>query len=123
MGLGITEGLARPGTLPCLEDGADMGLMPASQTAAHPQVQEHESRGSTSDLIGGGAPHLPGIHAGAISGARLIRVSVKKSASSVLRVENSETIAPLGPAWNQCNVSGISVYWSPGFRQTSCWTV
>ncbi len=62
-------------------------------------------------------------HAGAISGARLIRVSVKKSASSVLRVENSETIAPFGPAWNQCSVSGASVYCSPGFRQTSCWTV
>src|SRR5262245_46138489 len=51
----------------------------------------------------------------ATSGARLIRGSVNTSASSVLRVENSETIAPSGPAWNQCSVSGTSVYFSPGF--------
>src|SRR5689334_14935158 len=57
------------------------------------------------------------------SGMRLILGSVKKSASSVLRVENSDTILPSGPAWNQWRVSGKSVYCSPGFRQISLKTV
>ena len=56
------------------------------------------------------------------SGARLIAVSVKTSASSVLRVENSDTTAPSGPPWNQCSVSGIRVYWSPGRSTISCRT-
>ena len=49
--------------------------------------------------------------------------SVKRSFSSVLRVENSETTAPSPPAWNQCRVLGEMVYWSPGFRAISCQTV
>jgi hypothetical protein len=57
------------------------------------------------------------------SGIRLILGSVKMSASSVLRVENSDTILPSGPAWNQWRVSGNSVYCAPGFRQISLKTV
>ena len=45
---------------------------------------------------------------------RTIRGSLKTSSSSRLRVENSETTAPLGPAWNECNVSGGTVTCSPG---------
>jgi len=53
-------------------------------------------------------------YAGAISGARLMRISVKKSASSLLRVENSETIATFGPAWNQ-RVATVSEFLTVGF--------
>ena len=38
--------------------------------------------------------------------ARATRGSVKTSSSSRLVVENSLTIAPSSPAWNQCSVSG-----------------
>ena len=54
---------------------------------------------------------------------RSIRSSVKISHSSVLRVENSDTTAPSGPAWNQCLVLGTSVYCSPGRSITSWNTV
>lgn len=37
---------------------------------------------------------------------RAMSGSVKTSRSSRLCVENSETIAPSGPAWNQCSVLG-----------------
>src|SRR5204862_1738003 len=49
--------------------------------------------------------------------------SVNTSASSVLVDENSDTTAPRSPDWNQCSVSGDSVYCSPGFRTTSCQTL
>ena len=42
------------------------------------------------------------------------------SFSSVLRLENSETAAPSGPAWNQCRVSGRIVNCSPG-QSTISW--
>jgi hypothetical protein len=41
--------------------------------------------------------------------SRRIRASVKTSSSSLLRVENSDTIAPSSPAWNQWSVFGITV--------------
>ena len=48
-----------------------------------------------------------------------MRGSVKTSASSRLVLENSETMAPASPAWNQCRVFGAMVYWSPGLSSTS----
>jgi hypothetical protein len=58
----------------------------------------------------------------AICGCRAMRRSEKISDSSRLRVENSETTAPSGPAWNQCGVSGRMVCCSPGRSRTSCQT-
>ena len=55
--------------------------------------------------------------------ARPMSGSVKMSSSSRLSVENSETTAPPGPAWNQCLVPGGIVCWSPGSRTISCQTV
>ncbi len=55
--------------------------------------------------------------------ARPMDRSVKMSFSSVLCVENSETTAPSSPAWNQCSMFGVIVYWSPGFSSISCQTV
>ena len=52
----------------------------------------------------------------ASSSYRTIRGSVKTSDSSRLCVENSETIAPSSPAWNQWSVSGGIVNCSPGCR-------
>ena len=52
-----------------------------------------------------------------------MRGSVNRSFSSVLVEENSETTAPLSPAWNQWRESGGSVYWSPGLRTISCPTL
>jgi branched-subunit amino acid ABC-type transport system permease component len=61
---------------------------------------------------------LPSVqfHQSVISGMRRIRESVNTSLSSRLVLENSETMAPSGPAWNQCRVLGGMVYCSPGFR-------
>src|SRR5579863_3879931 len=55
--------------------------------------------------------------------ARRICGSVKMSYSSRLRVENSETMAPSSPAWNQCRVSGGIVYCWPGCSTISWYTV
>lgn len=58
-----------------------------------------------------------------ITGCRRIPGFVNTSYSSRLRLENSDTTAPSGPAWNQCSVSGGMVYCSPGLSTTSCKTV
>ena len=55
-----------------------------------------------------------GRRAACAAGYRTICGSLNTSSSSRLCVENSETIAPSGPAWNQCRVSGGIVYCSPG---------
>ena len=47
---------------------------------------------------------------------RLMRSSVKISASSTLLVENSEMTAPSLPALNQCLVFGYNVYCLPGVK-------
>jgi hypothetical protein len=54
---------------------------------------------------------------------RAMSGSVKTSRSSRLCVENSETMAPAGPAWNQRSVLGGTRCCSPGRRTTSCQTV
>ena len=54
---------------------------------------------------------LRGAQSSRISGILLMRGSVKTSVSSLLVLENSETIAPSGPAWNQWRVFGGMVYW------------
>ena len=73
-----------------------------------------------------GAPTWPSPEQGHPSASRVARSilgSVKISRSSRLRVENSETIAPSAPAWNQCSVSGGTVYCSPGRSTISCHAV
>ena len=55
--------------------------------------------------------------------SRRMRGSVKTSRSSRLVVENSLTIAPSSPAWNQCSVSGGIRRCSPGRSTISCQTV
>jgi hypothetical protein len=49
-----------------------------------------------------------------IWGIRTIRGSRNTSNSSRLVLENSDTMAPSSPAWNQCHVFGGIVYCSPG---------
>jgi len=50
---------------------------------------------------------------------RKIRGSTNWSNSSELGLENSETMAPSSPDWNQCQVFGGIVYWSPGCSSIS----
>jgi L-alanine-DL-glutamate epimerase-like enolase superfamily enzyme len=75
------------------------------------------SRRSTNSRVG----HRS--HVSRTTVSRAIRESVKTSSSSVLVVENSETIAPSSPAWNQWSVFGGTVCWSPGRSSISCQTV
>jgi L-alanine-DL-glutamate epimerase-like enolase superfamily enzyme len=75
------------------------------------------SRRSTNSRVGRRS------HVSRTTVSRAIRESVKTSSSSVLVVENSETIAPSSPAWNQWSVFGGTVCWSPGRSSISCQTV
>ena len=70
------------------------------------RAKDRRGRGERSTRRGGRAARAPRY--------RTICGSLKTSSSSRLRVENSEMTAPLGPARNECKVSGGTVTCSPG---------
>lgn len=103
----------------CLDAGSDKG---DGRRAAEGRDKDALLAAIGGVSIAWGHPLTTG-YSSSTTGARLTRGSVNTSLSSRLVLENSETIAPWSPPWNQCNVFAAMVCCAPGFSSISWRTV